>query len=101
MLAFDEGLSEKQASYICVAQPILSDLSALDAISENGEPDGPDPDTIKAILEDALVMLDNANARLNGWRQHRFSEFLTEIGKRTLHEGIPTDSHLFPHKFHE
>ena len=84
VLAFDEGLSEKQASYICVARPILSALSALDAISEDGEPDGPDPDTIKAMLEDALVMLGNANARLNGWRQRRFSEFLTEIGKRTL-----------------
>ena len=101
VLAFDEGLSEKQASYICVARPILSALSALDTISEDGEPDGPDPDTIKAMLEDALAMLGNANARLNGWRQRRFSEFLTEIGKRTLREGIPTDSHLFPHKFHE
>ena len=63
VLAFDEGLSEKQASYICVARPILLVLSALDAISEDGEPDGPDPDTIKAMLEDALVMLGNANAR--------------------------------------
>ena len=72
----------------------------LDAISEDGEPDGPNPDNIKAMLEDALVILGNANAQLNGWRQRRFSEFLTEIGMRTLREGIPTDSHLFPHKFH-
>ena len=55
VLAFDEGLSEKQAHYICVARPILSALSALDAISEDVESDGPDPDTIKAMLEDALV----------------------------------------------
>ena len=101
VLAFDEGLSEKQASYICVARPILSAVSALDAISEDGEPDGSDPYTIKAMLEDALVMLGNVNARLNGWCQRRFSEFLFEIGKQTLCEDIPTDSHLFRHKFHE
>ena len=46
-------------------------------------------------------MSGNVNARLNGWRQLCFSEYLTEIGTRTLREGIPTDSHLFPHKFHE
>ena len=71
-----------QLLYMCVARPILSALSALDAISEDGEPDGPDPETIKAMLEDALVMLGNANARLNGWRQRRFSEFLTKIGNQ-------------------
>ena len=45
VLAFDEGLSEKQASYIyiCVARPILSALSALDAISEDGEARWPRP----------------------------------------------------------
>ena len=53
------------------------------------------------MLEDALVMLGNANARLNVWRQRRFSDFLTHLGKRTLREGIPTDKHLFPHQFHE
>ena len=46
-------------------------------------------------------MLGNANARLNVWRQRRFSDFLTDLGKRTLREGIPTDKHLFPHQFHE
>ena len=86
---------------IYVLPDLFSALSALDAISEDGELDCLDPDTIKAMLEDTLVMLGNANARLNGWRQRRFSEFLTEIGKRTLREGIPTDSYLFPHKFHE
>ena len=38
--------------------------------------------------------------RLNAWRLKRFSEFLTEVGKRTLREGIPADKHLFPDKFH-
>ena len=46
-------------------------------------------------------MLGNAHVRLNNWRQRRFSEFLTDIGKRTLKEGVPTDKHLFPDKFHE
>ena len=46
-------------------------------------------------------MLGNANARLNAWRQRRFSDFLTHLGKRTLREGIPTDKHLFPHQSHE
>ena len=36
------------------------------------------------MLEDALVYLGNANVRLNSWRQRRFSEYLTEVGKRTL-----------------
>ena len=90
VLAFDEGLSEKQASHICVARPILSALSALDAISEDGEPDGPDPDTIKAMLEDALVMLGNANAQLNGWRQRRFSEFLTNPKNLARDSTVPS-----------
>ena len=46
-------------------------------------------------------MLDNANARLSVWRQRRFPEYLTDLGRRTLHEGIPTDRHFFPHRFHE
>ena len=53
------------------------------------------------MLEDALVLLGNANARLNVWRQRRFSDYLTDLGKRTLREGIPRDRHLFPHQFHE
>ena len=41
------------------------------------------------------------NSIVESSRQRRFSEFLTDIGKRTLEEGIPTDKHLFPDKFHE
>jgi hypothetical protein len=64
-----------------VACPLLAALMALDDPGDEG--DGPDPDSIKNYLEDALVMLGNAHVRLNNWRQRRFSEFLTDIGKRT------------------
>lgn len=99
ILSFDEGLAEQQAPFVMVARPLLAALTALDAPGEEGE--GPDPDTIKDYLEDALVLLGNAHVRLNNWRQRRFNEFLTDLGKRTLKEGIPTDKHLFPDKFHE
>ena len=56
--------------------------------------------TLMPLLEDALVLIGNANFGLNAWRQKRFSEFLTEVGKRTLREGIPADKYLFPDKFH-
>ena len=62
---------------------------------------GPDPEEIKSLLEDALVLLGNANIHLNQWRQKRFSEYLTDVGKRTLKAGIPTDKHLFPDQFHK
>jgi hypothetical protein len=97
VLAFDEGLADQQTPFLMVARPLLAALTALDAPEE----EGPDPDSIKDYLEDALVMLGNAHVRLNNWRQRRFSEFLTDIGKRTLKEGMPTDKHLFPDKFHE
>ena len=61
----------------------------------------PDPEEIKSLLEDALVLLGNANIRLNQWRQKRFSEYLTDVGKRTLKAGIPTDKHLFLDQFHK
>lgn len=99
-LAFDDGLVERQGPFLIVARPILAALEALDTSTEEDE-GGVDPDTIKDLLEDALVLLGNANARLNARRQHRFFEYLTEIGKRTIREGIPTDKHLFPHKFNE
>ena len=76
---------------------------SLDRLANSGGEDedkGPDPDTNKDLLEDALVLLGNANFRLNAWRQKCFSEFLTEVGKRTLREGIPADKHLFPDNFH-
>ena len=39
--------------------------------------------------------------RLNQWRQKRFAEYLTDVGKRTLKAGIPPDKHLFPDQFHK
>ena len=101
VFAFDDGLAEQQGPFIAVARPILSALSLLDSPSDEEGEGEPDPDAIREILEDALVMLGNANVRLNIWRQRRFSEFLTDLGKRTLRKGIPTDKHLFPHQFHE
>ena len=68
---------------------------------EVNEDEVPDPDVIRGMLEDALVLLGNANARLNSWRQRRFAEFLTPFGKRTPKEEIPTDKHLFPDQLHE
>ena len=46
------------------------------------------------------ALLENANVRLNSWRQRRFAKYFTEVGKRTLEE-IPADKHLFPDQFHE
>ena len=97
VLAFDEGLADQQTPFLLVTRPLLAVLTTLEAAVD----EGPDPDSIKDYLEDALVMVGNAHVRLNNWRQRRFSDFLTDIGKRTLREGIPTDKHLFPDKFHE
>ena len=64
----------------------------LDGTGEElDEDDTPDPDAIKGMLEDALVLP----------RQRRFADFLIPIGKRTLKEEIPTDKHLFPDELHE
>lgn len=100
VFAFDEGLGERQGAFLVTARPILAALSALENLDDKDE-ETPDPDTIKGMLEDALVLLGNATFRLNAWRQRRFQPYLTEIGKRTLKEGIPADKHLFPQKFHE
>ena len=97
ILAFDEGLAERQAPFLTVARPIATALAKLDAndvLDEEGN-------EIKSLLEDALVLLGNANVRLNQWRQKRFAEYLTDVGKRTLKAGIPTDKHLFPDQFHK
>ena len=61
----------------------------------------PDLEVIREMLEDTLVLLDNANARLNVWRQRPFSDYLTDLGRRTLREGIPTNRYLFTHQFHK
>jgi hypothetical protein len=89
-----------QAPVIAAARPLAATLDILDDPEDDNE-DGVDPDVIKALLEDALVLLDNANIRLNNWLQKRFSEFLTEVGKGTLKEDIPTDKHLFPDQLHK
>ena len=100
LFAVDDGLAERQAAFIIVARPILAALSALDSVGGEDDAEAVDLDEIKDLLEDALVLLGNANFRQNAWRQKRFSEFLTEVGKRTLRESIPADKHLFPDKFH-
>ena len=91
LFAFDDGLAERQAAFIVVARPILAALSALDCVGGEDDAEAVDPDETKDLLEDALVLLGNANLRLNAWRQKGFSEFLTEVGKRTLRESIPAD----------
>lgn len=104
LFAFDDGLAERQAPFLSVARPIAAALERLDApdiLDDEASESGPDPDEIKSLLEDALVLLGNANVRLNQWRQKRFSEYLTDVGKRTLKAGIPTDKHLFPDQFHK
>ena len=87
----DDGLVEKQAPFLAVARPVAA---ALDLLEEPPNPDesdsnGPDPDEIKAYLEDALVLLGNANFRLNAWRQKRFGEFLADVGKRIFKRRYP------------
>ena len=100
----DEGLVDRQTPFLAVARPIAA---AFEALEEHPSPKleedhpAPDPDEIKAYLEDALVLLGNANFRLNVWRQTRFAEYLTDAGKRNLKEDIPTDKHPFPDRFHE
>ena len=100
LFTFDDGLAERHSVFLVMARPSLAALMALDSSGGEDEDEGPDPDAIKDLLEDALVLLGNANFRLNAWRQKRFSEFLTDVSKRTLREGIPADKHLFPDKFH-
>ena len=102
LFAFDDGLVERQSAFLVVARPLLAALTTLADVyggKESGSEDV-DPDAIKDLLEDALVLLGNAHFRLNTWRQKRFSEFLTEVGKRTLKECFPAGKHLFPDMFH-
>ena len=37
---------------------------------------GPDPEVVREMLEDALVLLGDANAHLIMWRQRLFSDYL-------------------------
>ena len=56
VFAFDEGLAEKQATFLLTARPILAALSAVDQVEEEGdETEAPDPDVIKGMLKDALA----------------------------------------------
>ena len=73
-----------------MARPILAALMNLDSPSNDEGEGGPDPEVVREMLEDALVLLGNANARLNVWRQRRFSDYLTDLGRSTFREGIPT-----------
>ena len=72
LFTFNDGLAERQSAFLVVARPLLAALTALDNSGGEDEDDGPDPDTIKDLLDDALVLLGNANFRLNAWRQKRF-----------------------------
>ena len=67
--------------------------------SKEGESEDMDPDAIKDLLEDAVV-LGKAHFRLNTWRQKCFSEFLTEVIKCSLKECIQANKQVFPDKFH-
>ena len=42
---------------------------------EGNEPLGTDPNHIKVLIKDAIVLLGNAHCRVNSWRQKRFAEF--------------------------
>ncbi|CAB3993269.1 Hypothetical predicted protein, partial [Paramuricea clavata] len=79
LFTFDEGLADKQAPFISVVRPLVSALQALGPTEvdvDGDEPAGPDPDHIKALIEDAIVLLGNAHCRLNIWRQKRFADDL-------------------------
>ena len=103
VFSFDDGLAEKQGSILTVASPVLAALITLDSpLSPNDDGEGdPDPEVVQEMLEDALVLLGDVNSRLNVWRQQRFSDYLTDLGRRTLLEGIPTERHLLIYRFHE
>jgi len=101
LFAFDNGLAERQAAIIIVARPTLAALSALDSVGGRMMLRLWTPMRSRTYWRMLwFYLIGNANFRLNEWRQKRFSEFLTEVGKRTLGESIPADKHLLPEKFH-
>ena len=103
LFIFDEGLADKQAPFIYIVRPLVSTLQALEPTKmdiDGDEPSGPDRDHIKALIEDAIVLLGNAHCRLNNWRKKSFAEYLTDVDKRTLKDQIPADKYLFPEQFH-
>ena len=104
VFSFDDGLADKQAPFISAVRPLVCALQSLEmvgGVDDDGEEiPAPDSDHIKALIEDAVVLLGNAHCRLNSWRQRQFAEFLTDVGKRTLKDQILADKHLFPEQFH-
>ena len=52
-----------------MARPILAALMNLDTPPNDEGEGGPDPEVVREMLEDALGLLGNVNARLNVWRQ--------------------------------
>ncbi|CAB3986015.1 Hypothetical predicted protein [Paramuricea clavata] len=86
VFAFDDALAEKQGAFFLTARPILAAHTALDHPSEE---EGPNPDLVKGMLLNALVLLGNANVCLNSWPQHRFSKYLMDVGKCTVKEDLP------------
>ena len=98
LFAFDDGYH-----HLTAVRPIVAALEALDMASEGDEDvSRPEPeDLIKIMLENAVALLGNAVFRLNSWRQRRFSEYLTDLGKRILKSDLPADKHLFPDRFHK
>ena len=61
---------ERQSAFLEVARPLLAALTALDDVhgGKESESEDVDPDAIKDLLDDALVLLGNAHFRLNTWR---------------------------------
>ena len=57
VFSFDDGLAEKQATFLLTACPILAALTALDGTGGEEEDDeAPDPGLVKGMLEDSLVL---------------------------------------------
>ena len=52
LFSFDDGLAERQSAFLVVAA-----LTALDNSEGEDDDEGPDPDAIKDLLEEALVLL--------------------------------------------
>ena len=91
--ALDEGLAERETPFLAVAHPIAAAFESLDTpyiLDEDARESGSDSDEIKSFLEEALILLENANIRLNQCRQNRFSELLA------IKAGKLTEKHLFP-----
>ena len=65
LFAFDDGLAERQAAFIVVARPILAALSALNSVGGEDDAETVDPEEIKDLLEDALVLLGGKSSFQN------------------------------------